>query len=111
MESKKRRYPLFVVIFTIIPFITISFYDNNYVYGNDYLKIIDHIYSDNGSNIRAAVALWGKGDDPLISQLYSNFPLESKSFDIVSKYDNPQKYNLIMELIKEVPKLKKSRFK
>ncbi|MGE4274329.1 MAG: hypothetical protein AB7E31_15945 [Desulfitobacterium sp.] len=105
MKSKTKLFPIIIGI-AIIVLISSYYYssDNlNTSENKDYIKIIDNIFSNESKNIRGAVVFYGKGDIPLINHLYSNYPLESIYWISASKDDNPEKYNLIMELIKEIP--------
>lgn len=110
MVSKKRKLSFLIgIIITVLLYLSIYFNHNlNNVYSNDYLKIIDNIFSNESKGIMGAVALWGKGDNSLVDQLYSTYPLDTTSCIFASSNDNQSdKYYLIMDLIKEVPNLEK----
>ncbi|WP_434512146.1 hypothetical protein [Desulfitobacterium sp. AusDCA] len=110
MKSKKRKFSFLIgITIAILLFIYLYFNHNlTNVYSNDYLKIIDNIFSNDSKGIKGAVVLWAEGDDPLMDQLYSNYPLDTSSFTYASSHDNQSdKYYLIMDLIREVPNLEK----
>ncbi|WP_425800888.1 hypothetical protein ACHOLT_11910 [Desulfitobacterium sp. Sab5] len=107
MESRKRLLPPFIGIITVI-ILSSAFYNNDNANSTNYLRIIDKVFSENSKYIRGAVVLWGKGDVPMINQLYTNYPIDSASCTFASKNGKlAEKYYLIMDVIGEIPKLDK----
>jgi len=104
MRGKMKPLPTLVGV-AIVVILSSFFYNLSDSSSQDkhYQKIIETIFAGEKKNIRGAVVFYGKGDVPLIDHLYSNYPLESTDWVFAGKEDNPEHYNLIMDLISQIP--------